>query len=104
MSSTNLCQKPGGGGRTKSFLLKVFHLKVSYYGAYWGTQGCTLDLFKELALEGEIGVYIQNSNKRMMSSTPMTVLYLRVGSFSNRSFITFKAGSIGTDVKRADTS
>ena len=46
----------------------------------------------------------QNSNERMMSSTPITVLSLRVGSFCNRSFITFMAGSIGTDVKRADTS
>ena len=39
-----------------------------------------------------------------MSLTPMTVLCLRVGSFSHRSFIIFKAGSIGTNVKRADTS
>ena len=39
-----------------------------------------------------------------MSSTPMTLLSLRVGSFSNRSFIIFKAGSIGTDMKRADAS
>ena len=39
-----------------------------------------------------------------MSFTPMTVLSLRVGSFSNRSFIICKAGSIGTNVKRADTS
>ena len=39
-----------------------------------------------------------------MSSTPMTVLSLRVGSFSNRSFIIFKAGSVGTNVKRSDTS
>ena len=39
-----------------------------------------------------------------MSSIPMTVLSLRVGSFTNRSFIIFKAGSMGTDVKRADTS
>ena len=46
----------------------------------------------------------KNSNRRIMSSTPMTVLSLRVGSFSNRSFIIFKAGSIGTDMKRADTS
>ena len=58
-----------------------------------------LDLFKELVLEGEIGVLRQNSNKRIMSLTPITVLSLRVGSFSNRSFIIFKAGSIGTDVK-----
>ena len=39
-----------------------------------------------------------------MSSTPVTVLSLRVGSFSARSFIIFKAGPTGTDVKRADTS
>ena len=39
-----------------------------------------------------------------MSLTPMTVLSLKVGSYSNRSFITFKAGSFGTNVKRADTS
>ena len=39
-----------------------------------------------------------------MSFTPMTVLSLRVGFFSNRSFIIFKAGSIGTNVKKADTS
>ena len=71
------------GGRTKSFLLKVLHIEVSYYGAYWGTHGCTLNLFKEVALEGEIGVFRQNSNKRIMSSTPITVLSLRVGSFSN---------------------
>ena len=41
---------------------------------------------------------------KIMSSIPMTVLSLRVGSFSNRSFIIFNAGSIGTDMKRADTS
>ena len=46
----------------------------------------------------------QNSNRRMMSSIPMTVLSLRVGSFTNRSFIIFKTGSLGTDVNRADTS
>ena len=39
-----------------------------------------------------------------MSSIPMTVLSLRVGSFTNRSFIIFKAGSMGTDVKRVDIS
>ena len=39
-----------------------------------------------------------------MPFTPITVLSLRVGSYSSRSFIIFKAGSIGTDVKRADTS
>ena len=39
-----------------------------------------------------------------MSSIPMTVLSLRVGSFTNRCFIIVKAGSVGTDVKRADTS
>ena len=39
-----------------------------------------------------------------MSSLPMTVLSLRVGSFTNRSFIIFKDGSMGTDVNRADTS
>ena len=39
-----------------------------------------------------------------MSSIPMTVLSMRVGSFANRSFIIFKAGSMGTDMKRADTT
>ena len=39
-----------------------------------------------------------------MSSIPMTVLSLRVGSFTNRSFIFFRAGSMVTDVNRADTS
>ena len=39
-----------------------------------------------------------------MSSIPMTVLSLRVWSFTNRSFIIFKAGSMGTDVISADTS
>ena len=39
-----------------------------------------------------------------MSSIPMTVLSLRVESFTNRSFIIFKAESMGTDVNRADTS
>ena len=39
-----------------------------------------------------------------MSSIPMTVLSLRVGSFTNRSFIIFKAGAKGTGVNRADTS
>ena len=38
-----------------------------------------------------------------MSSISMTVLSLRVGSFANRSFIIFNAGSMGTDVNRADT-
>ena len=39
-----------------------------------------------------------------MSSIPMTVLSLRAGYFASRSFIIFKAGSVGTGVKRADTS
>ena len=39
-----------------------------------------------------------------MSSIPMTVLSWRVGFFTNRSFIIFKAGSMGTEVNRADTS
>ena len=37
-------------------------------------------------------------------AAPMTVLSLRVESFTNRSFIIFRAGSMGSDVNRADTS
>ena len=40
----------------------------------------------------------------MMSFTMSTVLSLRVESFSNRSLMTFRAGSTGTEVNRADTS
>ena len=46
----------------------------------------------------------QSSNSRVMSSTGSTVLSLRMWSFSNRSLMTFRAESTGTEVNRADTS
>ena len=104
VSSTNLCQNLGGGMQCLGLFALSTPLKVCYYGTFQGAHGHTLNLFKELAFEGEICVFRQNSNRRIMSFTPMTFLSLRVGSFSNRSFIIFKAGSIGTNVKRADTS
>ena len=58
VSSTNLYQNLGGWGEVlRAFLFQVLHAEVSYYGTYWGTHGCNLNLFKELALEGEIGVF-----------------------------------------------
>ena len=39
-----------------------------------------------------------------MSLAANTVLSLRVWSFSNRSFMMFRAGSTGTEVNKADTS
>ena len=39
-----------------------------------------------------------------MSPTSITVLSLRVVSLSNRSLMTLRAGSMGTEVNKADTS
>ena len=46
----------------------------------------------------------QNSKRRMMLLTSITILSLRVWSFSIRSFMMFRAGSTGTEVNKADTS
>ena len=46
----------------------------------------------------------KNSNRRIMSLTSITVLSLRVWSFSSRSLMMLRAGSTGTEVNRADTS
>ena len=58
VSSTNLCQNlEGGVAVLRDICSKYSSVKVCYYGTYWGTHGHTLNLFKELALEGEIGVF-----------------------------------------------
>ena len=105
LSSTNLCQNLGGGGQC----LGLFALSTLCKGLLlWDLPGNPW-LHPQPVQRTGLGrkkkvFFRQNSNRRIVSSIPMTVLSLRVGSFSNRSFIIFKAGSIGTDVKRADTS
>ena len=46
----------------------------------------------------------QNSKRRIMSSTSITVLSLRVLSLTNRSLMMLRAGSMGTGVNKTDTS
>ena len=54
VSSTNLNQYLGWGGSTKSFSLKVLHIQVGSYRAYWGTHAYTLNLFTELILKRKL--------------------------------------------------
>ena len=75
-----LCPEPkprGVSGSTSRLLLKVFHVKVSHYGADWGPFS-SLHLFVEFALEWKYVLCKQNFNKRIMSLTGNTLLSLRV--------------------------
>ena len=46
---------PGGArGRPECFSLKMFHVQVSYYGAYWWPYNCAFNLFIKLVLKGEV--------------------------------------------------
>ena len=49
--------EPGDGLQYLGLFALSLHVEIGYYRTYWGTHGCTLNLFKELALEGEIGAF-----------------------------------------------
>ena len=89
--------------------LKLFVLSTPYKGwLQWGLLGNPWPHPQPVQRNG-LGmrskvILRQNSNKRIMSLMPITVLSLRVWSFSSRSLMIFSKGSTGTDVKRADTS
>ena len=58
MSSTYLSHIFGWvGSSTYSFLLKLLHVEISYYGAYQGPHSHTLNLFIALALEKKVSVF-----------------------------------------------
>ena len=54
LSSAYLRHSLGVSGSTYSFLLEVFHVKVSHYGANRGPNSSSLHLLEELALEGKV--------------------------------------------------
>ena len=56
VSSTNLCEREGGGDGTKGFYLKLFNEDVCYEGANGGPHSCTLDLLIILTQEEEVCV------------------------------------------------
>ena len=94
----------GGGGQYLELFVLCTPCISWLQWTDWGTHGSTLNLFIELALEREVCVLRQNSKRRIKSSTSITVLSLRVLSFTNRSLIMLRAGSMGTEVNGADTS
>ena len=87
-----------------SFLLKLFHVKFSHYGAIGRPHSGCLHMFVEFALEGKYVLCRQNSNKRIMSLTDNIVLSIRVLSSSNKPLIMHKAGPTGIEVNKAETS
>ena len=90
----------GIGGRTLGFSLKMFHVQIGNYWAYWSSHSCSLNLFTEFILKGKVR---QNPRSSVMFCTGNTVLSFNFSSFSNRSVI-FRARSIGTEVKIEVTS
>ena len=54
VSSTNLKQYLGGGGRVKAFPLKILHVQVSHYRAYWRPHSCVFHLLIEFILKREV--------------------------------------------------
>ena len=57
-----------------------------------------------MVFERKVGVLETKLHRRIMSLTSITVLSFRVLSFANRSLMILMAGSIGTEVNKADTS
>ena len=94
------------GAAPRAFCCKVVHIYIlATIGLTGEPIGTPFILFIGLALKRKVHVFLrQKSNSRVMSSTGSIVLSLRVGSFSNRSLMTFRAGSTWTEVNRADTS
>ena len=45
---------PGGGGRVETFPLKILHVQIYHYRAYWRPHSCTFNLFIEFILKGEV--------------------------------------------------
>ena len=104
VSSTYLCQNLGLWA-----VLRAFHSKYSIYKlATIGLSGehiaTPLTCSQNWPWKEKCMFMRENSNSRLMSSTGSTVLYLRVGSFSNRFLMTLRPGYTGTEVNRAVTS
>ena len=56
VSSTNLSQYLGGGGRLESFSLKMFQVQVCHFRAYWRPHSCAFNLFIKLVLKREVSI------------------------------------------------
>ena len=104
VSSTNLSQYLGGGGRLESFSLKVCSIyRFATIVLNQRSHSCTFHLFIKLVLKREASIVQRDPRSSMMLCTDNTDLSHRVLSFSNRSLIMLRAGSIGTEVNNAET-
>ena len=56
VSSTNLSQYLWGGGRPESFSLRMLHVQVCHYRAYWRPHNYALNLFIELIFERKVSI------------------------------------------------
>ena len=56
VSSTYLNQCLRVGGRLESFSVKMFHIQIGNYGAYWRCHSCSLNLLIEFILKGEVSI------------------------------------------------
>ena len=64
-----------GGWQCLEFFLKVFHIKVSYYGAYQGPHSCTFYLFIALILEREVSVFWGRIPVRELCPVPLSLFF-----------------------------
>ena len=83
---------------------KLFDEQVGNNGADRGTHGCSIDVFIILTLEGEKGIFRQNSSNVVMCCMDMEVLFCSCVPCCNICLMLEMAGSTRTDVKRAFTS
>ena len=54
VSSMNLNQNLGDRGRPEGFPLKMFHVQIGNYGAYWWAYSHSLNLLIEFLLKWEV--------------------------------------------------
>ena len=97
MSSTSLSHSQGDIADGLGF--ELFHIQVGNEGANGGSHGCTMDLFKILTLEEEVGILSQNSSKVFICGIDTDILLGSRESCSSILWTMEIAGSAVTNVK-----
>ena len=63
VSSTNLNQYLGVGGRLESFSLKILYVQIGNYGAYWRAHSHSFNLFIEFILKRKVSIMQKEPQK-----------------------------------------
>ena len=73
VSSTNLSQYLGVGGRLENFSLKMLHVQVCHFRAYQRPNSCTFNLLTKLILEIEVSIMQKEAQEFQRCSVLITL-------------------------------